>query len=53
LNQNDCLVQIEIGNNKFNDVDNFLRKNNFKQIFKSKYRLDYFYINFNNSIELK
>ena len=53
LNQNDCLVQIEIGNNKFNDVDNFLKKNNFKQIFKSKYRLDYFYINFNNSIELK
>jgi FkbM family methyltransferase len=46
INRNKCLISIEIGNAKFNEVDNFLKKNNFKQIFKSKYRLDYGYINF-------
>lgn len=47
LNQNKCLILIEIGNNKFNEVNNFFYKNNFKKIFKSKYRLDYIYSNFN------
>ena len=47
LNQNKCLILIEIGNIKFNEVNNFFKKNNFKKIFKSKYRLDYIYSNFN------
>lgn len=43
---NKCLMLIEIGKHKFNLVDKFLRKNNFKKIWKSNNRLDYFYSNF-------
>ena len=46
LSNNKCLILIEISDKKFNTVHNFLYKNNFKQIFKSKYRLDYVYSNF-------
>ena len=46
LLQNKCLILIEISNEKFSEVDDFLVKNSFKQIFKSKYRSDYVYTNF-------
>ena len=46
LLQNKCLILIEISNEKFSEVDDFLVKNSFKQIFKSKYRSDYVYRNF-------
>tara|TARA_B100000795_G_scaffold202313_1_gene156067 strand:- start:363 stop:1148 length:786 start_codon:yes stop_codon:yes gene_type:complete len=48
LNQNKCLILIEIGKEKFNEVNNFLNRNNFIKIFKSKHRLDYVYTNFNS-----
>ena len=43
---NKCLILIEISDEKFNEVNEFLIKNNFRQIFKSKYRSDYVYTNF-------
>ena len=46
LLKNKCLILIEISNEKFSEVNEFLIKNNFKQIFKSKYRADYVYTNF-------
>ena len=46
LMQNKCLILIEISDEKFNKVNDFLIKNNFKQIFKSRFRLDYIYKNF-------
>tara|TARA_Y100000389_G_scaffold156928_1_gene157917 strand:- start:537 stop:1307 length:771 start_codon:yes stop_codon:yes gene_type:complete len=46
LLNNKCLILIEISNEKFSEVNDFLTKNSFKQIFKSKYRLDYVYTNF-------
>ena len=46
LKENKCLVLVESGDIKFGDVNNFLIKNNYKQIFKSKLRLDYVYSNF-------
>ena len=46
LLNNRCLILIEISNEKFNIVNEFLVKNNFRQIFKSKYRLDYVFTNF-------
>jgi FkbM family methyltransferase len=46
LLDNKCLILIEISDEKFSEVSDFLTKNSFKQIFKSKYRLDYVYTNF-------
>jgi hypothetical protein len=46
LLNNKCLMMIEISDKKFNQVNNFLIQNSFKQIFKSKYRSDYIYKNF-------
>ena len=46
LLKNKCLILIEIHNEKFTVVNEFLIKNSFKQIFKSKYRSDYVYKNF-------
>ena len=46
LLNNKCLILIEISNKKFSEVNKYLVKNNFKQIFKSKYRSDYVYTNF-------
>ena len=45
LNQNKCIILVESGDDKFYEVNNFLVNNNFKQIFKSKFRLDYVYSN--------
>jgi FkbM family methyltransferase len=46
LLRNKCLIMIEISDEKFSEVNEFLIKNSFKQIFKSKYRTDYVYTNF-------
>jgi len=46
LLNNKCLILIEISNKKFSEVNRYLVKNSFKQIFKSKYRTDYVYTNF-------
>ena len=46
LLKNKCLILIEISREKFGEVNEFLIKNSFKQIFKSKYRSDYVYTNF-------
>ena len=46
LLQNKCLILIEIGDENFIEVNDFLIKNGFSKIFKSKYRLDYVYTNF-------
>ena len=46
LLNNKCLILIEISNKKFSEVNKYLVKNSFKQIFKSKYRSDYVYTNF-------
>lgn len=46
LSNNKCLILIEISNKKLSEVNEFLIKNSFKQIFKSKYRSDYVYKNF-------
>ena len=45
LTQNKCLILIEISDAKFNEVNKFLIKNNFKKIFKSDFRNDYAYTN--------
>ena len=45
LNQNKCIILVESGDDKFYEVNSFLIKNNFKKIFKSKFRLDYVYSN--------
>ena len=37
---------IEISDKKFDEVNKFLNKCKFKQIFKSEYRSDYIYTNF-------
>ena len=50
LNQNKCLILIEIGDNKFNKVNNFMIKNHFKLLFKSKLRSDYVYSNLNDKM---
>ena len=46
LKENKCIILVESGDVKFGDVNNFLIKNNYKKIFKSKLRLDYIYSNF-------
>ena len=45
LNNNKCIILIEIGNEKFEEVNKYLSEKNFKIIFKSKFRLDYVYSN--------
>ena len=45
MNQNKCLILIEITDDKFKLVNDFLVGNNFKIIFKSDFRLDYIYSN--------
>ena len=46
LKENKCIILVESGDVKFEDVKNFLVENNYKQIFKSKLRLDYIFSNF-------
>lgn len=46
LLNNKCLILTEISTEKFSEVNEFLIKNSFKEIFKSKYRSDYVYTNF-------
>jgi len=46
LLNNKCLILIEVSNEKFSKVNEFLISNSFRQIFKSKYRSDYVYTNF-------
>lgn len=45
LKNNKCMILVEIASKNFNDVNNFLIKNNYKKIFKSKFRMDYIYTN--------
>ena len=45
LNNNKCIILIEIGDEKFEEVNKYLSEKNFKIIFKSKFRLDYVYSN--------
>jgi len=45
LSQNKCLILIEIADDKFKFVNDFLVGNNYKMIFKSHFRLDYIYSN--------
>lgn len=45
LIHNQCLILIEIGNPNFKKVNDFLKKNKFRIIYRSNYRLDYFYTN--------
>ena len=45
LVKNKCMILIEIGDEKFEKVNNYLVDKNFRIIFKSKYRLDYIYSN--------
>tara|TARA_A100001011_G_scaffold348698_1_gene386711 strand:+ start:664 stop:1431 length:768 start_codon:yes stop_codon:yes gene_type:complete len=45
LKNNKCMILIEIGKKNFKEVNNFLIKNNYKKIFKSKLRMDYIYTN--------
>ena len=46
LKENKCIILVESGDIKFGDVNDFLIKYNYKQIFKSRLRLDYVYSNF-------
>ena len=46
LKENKCVILIETGDVKFKAVNDFLIKNNYKQLFKSKFRIDYIYSNF-------
>ena len=39
------MILVEIGRENFKDVNNFLVKNKYKKIFKSKLRMDYIYTN--------
>ena len=45
LNNNKCMILVEIGDEKFEEVNKYLSEKRFKIIFKSKYRLDYVYSN--------
>lgn len=45
LKNNKCMILVEIGKKNFKEVNNFLIKNNYKKIFKSKLRMDYIYTN--------
>ena len=45
LKNNKCMILVEISSKNFNGVNNFLIKNNYKKIFKSKLRMDYIYTN--------
>ena len=46
IKENKCIILVESGDVKIGDVKDFLIKNNYKQIFKSKLRLDYVFSNF-------
>ena len=46
LKNNNCLLLIEIYKEKFTDVDNFLKKFDYRCIFNSQLRPDYLYTNF-------
>ena len=39
------MILVEIGDEKFEEVNKYLSEKRFKIIFKSKYRLDYVYSN--------
>lgn len=47
LINNQCLILIEIADSNFKVVNDFLEKKKFKKIYRSNYRLDYFYTNIN------
>ena len=48
LNNNDCLIQIEIFEKSFREVDQFLKDNKFSKISSFDERSNYFYSNFIN-----
>ena len=48
LNNNDCLIQIEIFEKNFKEVDQFLKENKFSKISSFDKRSNYFYSNFIN-----
>ncbi len=48
LNNNDCLIQIEIFEENFKEVDQFLKENKFSKISSFDERSNYFYSNFIN-----
>ena len=48
INNNNCIIQIEIFKNNFIEVDDFLKANNFKNISSVLNRSNYFYSNFSN-----
>ena len=48
LNNNDCLIQIEIFEKNFKEVDQFLKDNKFSKISSFDERSNYFYSNFIN-----
>ena len=48
LNNNDCLIQIEIFEKNFKEVDQFLKDNKFNKISSVIHRSNYFYSNFIN-----
>jgi len=47
LINNQCLILIEIADSNFKVVNDFLEKKKFRIIYRSNYRLDYFYTNIN------
>ena len=48
INNNDCLIQIEIFEKNFKEVDQFLKENKFSKISSFDERSNYFYSNFIN-----
>ena len=48
LNNNNCLIQIEIFEKNFKEVDQFLKNNKFSKISSVAHRSNYFYSNFIN-----
>ena len=47
LINNQCLILIEIADSNFKVVNDYLEKKKFRIIYRSNYRLDYFYTNIN------
>ena len=45
LDQNKCLLLIEISDRNFENVNSFLSSIRYQNIFKSQYRSDYIYTN--------
>jgi len=50
LSKNECFVLVEISDSRFEEVNSFLNKMNYKIVFKSQRRMDYIYTNFRKEI---